>query len=118
VPSLERPCVDCGSLTAHVVIDGDAKPPTMAYRCTRCASEGNEQLVDELADHPQPIVSSEWLDAVPCPECGAPEGLFLPVGRPAASALGVEASVRGGGLAICVECKARVPWGPPEATSR
>ncbi len=72
---LERPCVECGASTANTLIDLTGEKERIVPMCTRCTGAP----VDPSLDHPRPMPQAEMLDAVPCPECGADDGIRLPV---------------------------------------
>ncbi len=111
MPPRERPCVECGALTARTVIDTTEGKHLVQAICTRCLGP-----YDKYADHPRTMPRAEAVDSVACPECGAPEGLWLPADRPEGTVVGAQAKLGGrGGIAVCTECKANVKYGRPAA---
>jgi len=78
--------------------------------CTTCRSRRYGGPVDPDADHPVRMPEREVVDFVPCPNCGALDGIALPADRPEGSVVGRSSEVGRGGMAICQHCKANVPW--------
>lgn len=91
----------CGRPTFRVLSDpalGDRPAPL----CVTCFSDhmGAAPHPEMVADgFEAPDLSRTWM---PCPECGAPDALFL-------ANAGLR---RHGGIAVCQQCRARVPFGP------
>lgn len=103
----ERPCVQCGALTAMRVVDADNQPSTAVPMCTRCA--WGEAEADENIDHPKPMPEREVFDFVTCPECKTPKSLPLLADRPEGTVVGA----RTGAMARCTNCHADVWYGLP-----
>jgi len=97
-------------MTANTVLDTRSGRAEAFPICTSCRSLTYGGPVDTDADHPVPMPEREVVDVVPCPDCGALDGLKLPADRPEGSVVGSTSAALPGGVAICQHCKANVPW--------